>query len=200
MANVCSNYMNLTGEEEDLLSLEEAIQAQDKDLLELFPFADEKGAYNIWDHRREGDTYVIGFQSPWRCPFESIDKLCREFHLNAEVWYEEQGMATYGFYQYIFGRGCGTKTDIMEEFFESQYPEYAACKRDILEEPYESFLKTYKDGFPYEEVEGADPRFACLERHIVKRIKDEDLPLFCNTKWEDEEAKNLYVTRFNPKQ
>ena len=40
-----------------------------------------------------------------------------------------------------------------------------------------------------------DPEYIDLEEYIIKRIKDEDLPLFINKEWETDTAQDLYESR-----
>ena len=62
---------------------------------------------------------------------------------------------------------------------------------EILKEmDYKEFLKEYTKDNYFE-----DYPFIYLEREVALRIKERDLPLFINKKWEDSRAEEVYKKR-----
>lgn len=197
MANVCTCYMRIDGERKTLDRLVRRIETRDSRLLKLFPWLEKGAAYGMYGGvDRENDTTLrLPFTCKWQPPKDHIERLSKAFGLKIICWYEEPAMIVYGRVSYESGEIIEDVAYDEEAWMEEQYEDFAVCKRNISESPYEEFLDAYTQGFDWEDV--GDSRWCVLEKHIVKRIKDEDLPLFINTPWDCEEAEQMYKARFD---
>lgn len=178
MANLCSNYLEITGNEKDISIITKKIEKQNKNLIDIFPwFEFSKYNYGLWKDcfTPAKKSICLSFGSKWNFPFDELQNLVKHYPtLTFEAIYEEPSME-------IFGKVHAKNNDYIEtrmkplEYF-SEYNEDFATKRECIEElPYDEFLK-YTLEFDYEK----DFTYPYLIPLIIERIKKEDLSLFVN--------------------
>lgn len=196
MANICTNFITISGDEEQLEALLKRLLEQEPSLLETIPNFEiaetDFSIYNEGDIDYEGDSDIqIRFGSKWNCPVNDIASLSIEYpELQFNIHYEECGCANYGEIQ--IWDGSIAKTELNErQYCEKYNEEYKEQLEQITSSTYEDFLKDYSHGgfdeYPY----------SYLDRNIVDRIKDTDLPLFINRQWMDPKARETYKLRLS---
>lgn len=80
-------------------------------------------------------------------------------------------------------------TEMDKETFLSNFDEdFAEALNKIEDSPYEEFLTLLED------IEPQQGDYL-LEAHYLKRLKDEDLPLFINHEWLNSYNRDLYLKR-----
>ena len=195
MANVCSCTIEITGMTESVLALGDKIKSQDSDLEELFPrFLAGKGrCYGLVDDVDDiicEDRYIkLEFDCKWRPPVDDLKKLSDAYpDYLIEVVYREPGMVLYGKVKYRGGACIESVSFTKEEYLDAYDEEYNDLVGGIEEEEYENFLKDHDKYL--KDLEDFYPQYSDLvEKHILKRFKDGDLPLLVGYKWID--ADNL---------
>ena len=201
------------------LALGDKIKSQDSDLEELFPWflAGNGRCYGLVDDVGDiicEDRYIkLEFDCKWRPPVSvmycgpvSVMYCGRVFSEQAllrddlkklsdaypdyliEVVYREPGMVLYGKVKYRGGACIESVSFTKEEYLDAYDEEYNDLVGGIEEEEYENFLKDHDKYL--KDLEDFYPQYSDLvEKHILKRFKDGDLPLLVGYKWID--ADNL---------
>lgn len=196
MANVCTNYMHMKGDPRRMDRLQKRLESQDKRLLKLFPWFEKDLSYGMYSLFRQNEaTVIVYFTSKWRAPVDEIERLSKAFGLEITCRYEEPGNRVYGRVCYDHGEMTEDRSYDEESWLEEENEDFRECKREIQEGSYENFIRDYKEGIDWEDI-GGSPQWSILEKYIVERIKDEDLPLFINTPWMSSEAQRMYSARF----
>jgi hypothetical protein len=205
MANICSNAMTIHGGKKALNELRERIHSQDPTLVAdpdgLFTWFETGQCYGLVQEPEDFEDPVdyclmVDFTSKWGPPQDELLELAQAYpSLKFQVVYEEQGNGVYGLLHYEHGRNTNTCTFTEEEYLK----EYDECYREDLAEvtktSYKRFLTRFivKGGIADEHP---DPRITGnLERNILARVEDKDLPLLTNHKWFYEGNSKQFETR-----
>ena len=178
MANLCTSRVEIHGDPKDIADLSEKISRQDKSLLEKCPHLEySKYDYGLWEDTftPESESILFTLGSKWNFPFQDLDNLMDEYpELNIEILSGEPGM---DYYKKIIGHDKSYETYDLDpiDYFSEINEEFAEEYNHIQNAPYDEFLKEYVDVSYYNNsLEYAD----YLLPLIIKRIKQEDLPLF----------------------
>jgi hypothetical protein len=194
--------MTVSGDEKQLALLQSGIVGQDKELLKIFIWF-EKGCYygliQELDEIKEADGDInLDFTTKWSPPETSLLNLSKAYPLlHFNVQYEESGLDVYGVLEYFGGECVSDKPMLCEEYLSEYDEEYIDCVEDIDKSEYKDFLSRYLD----ESIETLqdDPqtcRFpALIEKRILKRVKDKDLPLLIGHKWISEDNQEKFESR-----
>jgi hypothetical protein len=187
MANICSNKITITGDEPSLEALLKRLIEQDPALLDIIPnfsFQAISGdASDIEAQYFQEEEIGFSFNSKHSCPLDSITTLSSEYpDLNFHVVYEESGTDTYGEADIADG-SCSDNSMNELEFLEKYNENYLDEKESLLNLSYEDFIERYTHENIFE-----DYPYTYLDREVLKRIKNEDLGLFINRQWNDEQA------------
>lgn len=190
MANLCSNYVIIRGDEKILQGLADKITKKDKAFLLEFPLlcvGDFYGIYNVW--RRFGARFLdlinpragelfLDISSKWSPPEKMFQKLSETYPtLTIEVSYEEPAMELYGKLSYENGECTLDQPmdtfDYLMEFNEDFADEVSNIKDSDYKEFKETYLLTtdYRKGFIWES------NSYLLEPLLVERTRDEDLAM-----------------------
>lgn len=195
MANICSNHITISGDTAQLEALLKRLLDQDQALIETVPnfTIDDANDFTIQDREdiydNCGEIY-FHFGSKWNCPLEDIETLSTEYpDLEFNLTFEEGGNDYFGT-AYIQNGSCNETMMEAVEFIEEFHYDYISQRDEILEMPYSKFLKSYTHDNEFDEFP-----FGYLDRHIVKRIKEKDLPKFINRNWYDKEAETEFKLR-----
>jgi len=197
MANICTVYATITGDKPNLDELFEMIHAQSPMLTRKHPMLRDaetnKIEFGLYCHQRNTDDITLTQSCRWSPRKEDYTDLSNDYPtLNIEVAYEETANQVFGGFT-VTGGSCVESHELTEEQWLEGYDEdYQAELRRINELPYEEYLEEYTDWDVYD-----DPKYAYLGKAIVARIKDNDLPLFINVEWMDEETERLYKARYS---
>lgn len=185
MANICTNAMEISGDEKEIAVLAKKIEDQDTELLELFTwFEITDGDYGLWNDTLQISSGYIDFSygSKWGPPKDDFFNLVKKYpRLSFKSRFEEPASIVYG-------------KMIGEEFIKmSPLDYYTDYDQDFGEErlqienlPYKEFLK-YIEEFDVLD----DWYYSFLIPLIVKRIKRKDLPLFIGKEWINNELEKL---------
>lgn len=205
MANICSSAVTVAGNKGEINALHQQIERQDETFLKNFWILSdtEKHAsdFGLSNCQLNSDTELTFYlSSQWSPPTEELITVSELYPmLTFEVVYQEPANAVYG-RQLIEGGSCVEDEVYTEEQSLELYDEdYQFEKKRIQDLPYEEFLEEYSKWNDDGEVDD-DPKFRYLSKDIVARIKDEDLPLFINVEWMDDEAEEQYKTRHSTRQ
>jgi hypothetical protein len=189
--------MEVTGE---VQKFREQIKRQDPILKDLFPwFILEQGdAYGLVqdpnDIPDDGDL-LLDFTCKWGPPTEELLALAKVYPAcSFKVRYEESGNNVYGTLAYSGGNLI--ENNLMEEEdYRNAYDElYNEIVSDIEEAPYDEFLKNLGDIDTLEDSD-ACMYLSLVEKHYLKRVKDEDLPLLVNHVWLSDANKAVFEKR-----
>jgi hypothetical protein len=202
MANICSNSITISGDSIQLNQLRKKIKKQDKSLLKEVYFLEHVGYedYGLYQKPIEisnkGDLQ-LDFTSKWSPPERALQKLSILYPLlSIEVQYEEPAMEVYGTLKYLGGQ-CIIDTPMDQESYLSEYNEgYNELVSDIEESKYQDFTSRYLDTM--EDLQ--DDSETCMypdliERKILKRLKDKDLPLLVGYEWISKANQTEYENR-----
>jgi len=171
MANICTNTMEITGDQKEIAVLAKRITNQDTELLKLFTwFEKTDGDYGLWEDTLQIDSGYIDFSygSKWGPPKDDFLSLVKKYpRLNFKSRFEEPGSG-------IYGKMIG------EEFIKMPPLDYYTdYDMDFLEDRLQIENLPYKEFLKYVEEFDVDDWYYCyLIPLIVKRIKRKDLPLF----------------------
>lgn len=197
MANLCGNHLSITGEGSSLYAFYTRLTGQDKALLETVPhfeIRDGNCDFCIYDKESvkldDDGNIKIEFGSKWSCPIGEITELSSEYpDLIFDLVYQEGGMDRYGEVHIQDGSYDETKLSA-EEYSRKYHEEYKAAYQRIKFSTYKSFVKNYSRGNFFDEFP-----FSYLDKVVLNRIKDDDLPLFINRQWMDEDVEEMYKRR-----
>jgi hypothetical protein len=168
---------------------------QDPTLLATVPNFTIGGAIDYTIQDREDIFNNCGelsfqFGSKWDCPLEEIKALSTEYPaLTLNARFEERGCEYYGT-AYIQNGSCNVSMMEAVDFMEAYHFDYIEQRDKMLDMSYEKFLKSYTHDNVFDEYP-----FGYIDRHIVKRIKKNDLPKFINRQWYDNKAEEKYKHR-----
>lgn len=186
MANICTNYVTITGNEKSLKDLRERINEQDPTLIDdsvcghLQSTTAEGVAYGLEsDLPLDGDGAVeLVISSKWSPPEDDFERLSALYpSLTIEVRYEEPGNGYFGVS--VFQEGSRVLDEPMEEFeYRMKYDDdFKDFVKDIKDKDYDYFKKEYIIGETYMDEYVWETSSYLLAPLIVKRTKAEDLPL-----------------------
>jgi hypothetical protein len=207
MANICSNYLTASGDAKQLAELRAKIAEQNAQLLEIFTWFEEGCFYGLLDDldeiaEGEGDL-SLSFTSKWSPPESELLNLSARFpDLQIHVQYEESAMTVYGTLHYFKGQ-CTVDNPMEEEAYLLEYnEEFKDLARDIANCPYKRFMKKYVDSLEKLEDEPSLFSFGLIEKLILARVQDKDLPLLTNHEWIDSDNAQQFETRLksNPQE
>lgn len=191
MANVCYCHLDVTGA--SVNRLRKMIKTKSKKLDKIFTWLLPGPHYGliqdiIEEIPDEGDLN-LEFTCKWRPPLDELVDLSIEFpDCTFDLRYEESGMDIYGTVSYSKGEQTQS-TEMDKETFLSNFDEdFAEALNKIEDSPYEEFLTLLED------IEPQQGDYL-LEAHYLKRLKDEDLPLFINHEWLNSYNRDLYLKR-----
>ncbi len=192
MANICSNTMEIAGDEKEIADLAKRIEEQDEELLKLFAwFESVKGDFGLWDDTLQVEPGEIRFSygSKWTPPEKGYLSLVKKFpRLKFTGTFVEPAMD-------IFGRMDGEDLIDMTplDWYTDYNPEFYEERQRIEKSPYKEFLKYALKFDPEEDDDDFDYLASyVLVPVIMKRIEEKDLPLFIGLDWcKDELEKKL---------
>ena len=195
MANICSNHLEVTGDQEQLEALHKSLIDQDPALLKTVPnftisnscdYSINSGEYITFND----DVLCIDFGSKWNSPLDEIEELSNQYpDLVFEINFEECGNEVFG--KAFIKNGSSDITEMEEiPYLEEFNSLYIMELEDLNNCTYEQFLEKYThDNFFIEHP------FGYIDRCVVARIEKKDLPKFINRQWFDEKAENEYKRR-----
>lgn len=196
MANICSNYIHIFGNDEQLEALSKRLEEQDPELLKTVPnftvcSTSDYGIYTLNDIRFEEEVSFY-FGSKYICPLAAITNLSSEYpDLEFNLHFEEAGCEYYG--EATISDGSCYENQMEEDEYLSKYNDKYIDTKALLEScSYEEFLRDYTHDNFFDEYP-----FGYLDKIVVKRIKDKDLPFFMNREWNDKEAEEEYKRRLS---
>lgn len=235
MPNWTDNILIITGPQNDIQTLRDAIEKRSEDKLSLdfngtvpMPkelenttspvssasdeekkqqvYLEKFGAGNWYDWRRQNwgvkwnasdaqeaeiteDGIIYRFQTPWNTPFQWIIHTAEKFPtLTMECWCLFEGGESAAKYR-VWTEDDVTQSDdekISDHDYSMKWdPEYNELYTFITEGDYDEVLEQYQ--------EDNEIAYSDLEKYLLERIKDEDLPLFINFEWYD---KDRFEERF----
>lgn len=195
MANICTNYLTISGDTSQREALLKRLLDQDQALLDTVPNFTIDNANDFSINDREdiydncGEIY-FHFGSKWNCPLEDLETLSTEYpDLEFNVRFDEGGADYYGT-AFIQDGSCNETMMEAVDYIEAYQVDYIEERDEMLEMSYDKFLESYTHGNEFDEYP-----FGYIDRHIVKRIKKKDLPKFINRKWFDDEAEAEFKRR-----
>ncbi len=195
MANICSNFITISGDVAQREALLKRLLEQDQALLDTVPnfTIDEASDYAINNREDIFDNcgeIAFQFGSKWNCPLEEIEDLSTEYpDLEFNVRFDEGGNDYYGT-AYIQDGSCNETMMEAVDYIEAYHVDYISQRDEMLNLPYDKFLESYTHDNEFDEFP-----FGYIDRHIVKRIEKKDLPKFINRQWYDDEAEAEYKRR-----
>lgn len=195
MANICGNDIVISGDMDQLEALSKRLSDQDPALLQTVPNFTicSTSDYTINESADVScDCGVISFYfgSKWSCPLEAITELSKEYpNLMFELSFEESAMDYFGTAT-ISNGGCNENSMGELDYIEQYNEEYIDQLSTLNNLTYEEFVKTYTHDNFFDEHP-----FGYIDRAVVKKIKDEDLALFINREWFDDNAHEEYKRR-----
>ena len=206
MSNLCSNYVEVTGDEiavSELLNDIAAVHQLDLKALteDNWYLCDAEKLccdYGMMNLQKNSDTDVtFNICSRNAPPEKNLAELSLQHPtLTITCLYEEPGCQLYGRLQFT-GGSCVEDTIYTEEqWLEEHDEDYKFEKNAIAELPYDEFVEEYSKWNDEGELDD-EPKYYYLGKDIIARIKDEDLPLFVNVDWHDDDINQLYKDRYS---
>ena len=197
MANICSNFIHISGDGDQLEALSKRLKEQDPELLKTVPnftvsTTSDYGIYTINDVTFEEEVVSFYFGSKNICPIAAIADLSIEYPgLEFDVHFDEPDCEYYG--DALIMNGGYDENEMEEEEYLSKYnDEYIGTKALLESCSYEEFLRDYTHDNFFDEHP-----FGYLDKIVVERIKDKDLPRFINRQWNDKDAEEEYKQRLS---
>lgn len=194
MANLCSNHMYITGPAEVIQDLARKIRDKDPNLLGLFPWFElTDNDYGLWK-----DTFIpeeksinLSFGSKWYFPTGPFDCLVTKYpRLTFVVNSEEPGMEI--FQKITASEGMAHTENLSPiDYYTETNEDFASERRTLKEIDYEKF----KDYLLNDWTSDKYFIYEYLEKEIVARIKDKDLPLFIGKEWLNSYTEELISQR-----
>jgi len=193
MANICNNSMEITGDKEQLKQLRDIIVAQDREVLEKLFWWFTAGDYyglvgDATDIEDSNEDYLgLDFTSKWSPPENDLKSLSAAYPLlRIEVKYEEGGNACYGKLVYLGGVCIEDTPQTYEQWLEENDEVYCEMTEDIKTRDYAEVLSDFIPWLDSLETDENTQRFPdIIERKILERIEDKDLPLLVGHEWYD---------------
>jgi hypothetical protein len=198
MANICSNYLIITGDQDQIEDLYKRLMDQDPALIETVPNFEVRNHSDYCILDKEYITHTervdisFDFGSRWNCPLDEIHTLSLEYpDLEFRLNYEEGGNDYFG--EALIQNGSCDSNDLTERNYHERHHMGYQKELAILNDcSYEKFLSEYTHGNFMDEHP-----YAMIDRNVVARIKDKDLALFISRQWLDDEAKEEYQRRLS---
>lgn len=202
MANICSNDLTITGDKTQLKRLYELITDQDETLLEKFCwFNDANGGYGlenldeITEYFPQG-SISLAISSKWGPPTDDLASVSEDYpDLVFIIKYSEPSME-------IFGQTTICAGQITEhidydpyDWYIENYEDCGAEAENIKTMDYDEFIEEYVKPGHFQETAEQIIGGWLLEKDMVNRVKDEDLPLMMNFKFMTIQAKELFNKR-----
>lgn len=137
------------------------------------------------------------FSTAWSPPAAWLAAVAPKYPtLEFELVYSEEGNDVFGMVS-AYGDQFEDLSYTEEEFREQHDPDYIAQVRFIKKLPYKKLILTYSD--PESSFTDLQPsHYQYLDKHILARIKDKDLPLFVNREWHCKDAFEARLKGPNP--
>ena len=197
MANICSNYCEISGPGEQMEALHKRLLDQDPVLLEAVPNFTicDTSDYCIYDSENisfNGNMLSIEFNSKNVCPLDDLATLSEEYPgLEFQLNFNEPDCEYYG--SSSISNGSYSENMMEEkEYLESYNNTYIMELADLNNCSYDEFLEKYTHGnFFYEHP------VAYIDRDVLDRIKDKDLAKFINRQWMDNKAEAEFKRRLS---
>jgi hypothetical protein len=207
MSNLCSNYVEIIGNDAAIRALSDKIDA-------IYAITDRKKLnednwylcdahtlhcdYGMSNLQKNSDTEItFNICSRNSPPTANLYALSKEIPtLTITCLYEEPGMQLYGRLQYTEGSCIEDAVFTEEQWLEEHDDDYKFEKKNIAELPYDKFLDEYSKWNDEGELDD-ECKYRYLGKDIVARIKDDDLPLFINVEWNDDDAEQQYKERYS---
>lgn len=216
MANVCSCYMEITGPKDQIQELGTKIKNQDPGLVGVvrksgeelssnplfswFGESNNRRCYGLVQDPEEitfEDRFIgLDFDCAWAPPQTELENLSRAYpDCEFSVRYEEPGCENYG--NLTYSKGALIMEQIMEqeEYLNNYDTEYNEIVGNIEDKDYDLFLKDVSkmDGLDDDSETCRYPHL--VEKHYLKRLRDEDLPLIIGHKWFSSTNQKTYEER-----
>ena len=198
MANVCCNYIEVTGDATQLKSLRDKIINQDAELIQVLTWFETGCHYGLVQSLEEievnGDRLCVNVTTKWAPPEAELENLSEMFPLlDFKMCYEEPGMQVYGV---VYAHdGVSSVEDLDEEAYCLEYGDLDEYKKEIEELPYKDFRETYLDAIDDLEDDYNLTHVPYVEKYIVQRANAEDLPLLIGHSWQSKYARELFESR-----
>lgn len=185
MANICTNYVTITGPDEDLKDLREKINKQNKTLVDdsVCGHLGTDQGYGLENSlpldEDTGDSLELIISSKWSPPMDDFERLSELYpRLVINVRYDEPGNDVYGVL--TFGGGECTGDSEMEAF--DYLLEYVQEFREFVEEIQDSSYRTVRSKYivgddGYKDDPMWDTYWPLLVPLVMDRAKDHDLPI-----------------------
>jgi len=197
MANLCSVFLHIEGNSAQLKKLRTKICEQDKDLLDLYCWFDAYGAYGIVndidefvEFAEEEGEISLDLSVKWEPHLSDLSKVSLLFpRLTFSGNYEESGNLLYG--EFFITNGAITDNPVDQETYLFNHDdEFSEIIQNIEQAKYSiPYLTKKLDNVTDYLYEGL------VEKHLLKKIKDIDLPLFINHSWCSDENKEEFNRR-----
>jgi len=214
MPNWCYNNLEINGDEKSIRALRErAVEKDEKGNINIFSF--EKFVPTPPEKLKDGDWYdwrcanwgtkwntdepsfgsdenrydylAYNFDTAWSPPVEFIEKLSGMYpSLTFKMTFEEGGCEIYGEVTYENGECTDQKEYTWEQWLE-QNEDYMAFKEEVMEMTSEQAIKALEEHS--NDIEHWSP----IEKLILSKIEDKDLPLLINHDWFD--CNDEYIER-----
>jgi|WetSurMetagenome_2_1015567.scaffolds.fasta_scaffold50361_1 hypothetical protein len=197
MANICSNFLTITGDHDQLEPLHKRLMDQDPKLIatisnfEVSVHCD----YCINDLeviKYDSEKITLDFGSRYMCPIDELCEVSTEYpDLEFKVNFNESGNDYFG--ETSIQDGSDDTNELEERDYCETYDEFYKEQRAAVTDcSYEDFVKNYTHDNFFDEHP-----YAMIDHDVVKRIKDDDLPLFISREWVDEDAEAEYKLRLS---
>lgn len=198
MANPCCVFLHIEGNPAQLEELRTKICEQDKDLLDLYCWFgfigngdNAYGIVNDIDEFAEEDGEIsLDLTIQWDPHLSELSKVSLLFpKLTFSGDYEESGNLLYG--EFFITNGAITDNPVDQETYLFKHDdEFSENIQNIEQAEYIlPYLTERLDNVTDYLYEGL------IEKHLLKKIKDTDLPLFINRSWCRDENKEEFNRR-----
>ena len=188
MANLCFNFILISGSKNDIRALRIKIEKQDEILIDIFPwFKYTKYDYGLYEGTLAYTLTSISFSfgSKWCFPIDEFRNLIQRYpQLSFEGEFEESAMEIFGRFE-AKGGSYNISNISPLDYYTDHYEDFKEEREYIETLPYEKFLKHVLET-DYNDQEDSIP-YCYLEPLILKKIKKKDLPLFVNYNWFNKE-------------
>lgn len=197
--------MTITGELSQINDLRDKIVKQDEGLIKIFTWFETETKPGNWYGlindleelaEDEGAAISLEYTTKWNPPTDELIALSAAYpELTIENEYAESGNNVYGEHTFrngtcIFNRPMTTEEYLLED------GDFGALIENIKTCTYKKFLKEYLPDM--ENLEDNDPSYRApgiVEKYILNRLKNKDLPLLVNHSWHSEDNQKEFETR-----
>lgn len=147
------------------------------------------------DIPEDGDLF-LDFTCPWVPPEQALLKLAAAYPAcTFQIQYEEPGMAVYGKLTYSGGALVEDNPMGVEDYLDEFDEGYNDLIADIEESEYGVFLQNLSGIDSLQDDAETCQWPGLVEKHYLKRLKKEDLPLLVNHVWISDTNKTEYERR-----